>query len=363
MQKKVLFCLALIALLALVAACGGNDKQPVSPSASTSVAGGNAASDTVTLKANAPALVSPVGGVRLTTQQVTLTFQTATAKYVTGQTFTYRVQLLSASSVVLEEKTGAATSYAMSTQFEQDTLYRWRVRAELQGQTGPWSAAETFKSMLKPTSYIRGGEIYDALDDGTTVGTIIGDVTLIKGKGAQLNNSSSWIQYTIPTLTAGEYSALVSNLSSDGDEGVKTKVISMQEGNDDITTNEYRFTIEKRGSGTVAWRVIVGNDDQIETTGSNGVPPTRLTLAFHESLEYFFKATWGGAFHLQIKEGGLDGREIYSMGDSYHGLYQPSPHVVMIGCSYSPRSGPQSVPGMIIRQVWVSASPRPSWAK
>jgi hypothetical protein len=191
---------------------------------------------------------------------------------------------------------------------------------------------------------------------------MVGDVTLIPGKGAQLNNGSSWIEYTLPqTLTAGEYSALISNLSSDDDE-VKTKVMAMRENGSDITENEYRFTIEKRGNGVVAWRVIIGNDDQIDTVGP---PPNgeRKQLAFHESLEYFFRATWGGAFNLQIFEGGITGEEVYSFGKSYSGVYQPTPHVVMAGCSYSPRSGPQTVPGMIIRQIWVSPNPRPSWAK
>jgi hypothetical protein len=365
MQKKGLLWVAPIALLALVAACGGNDKRPASPttpSPSSAMAGSSAAADTVTLKVNAPALVSPVGGARLTTSQVTLTFQAATAKYVTGESFIYRVQLMNAGSTVIEEKVGAATSYTMSTQFDSDTLYRWRVRAEQQGQAGPWSTTETFKSMEKPAGYIRGNELYDPLDDGKTVGALVGNVTLIPGKGAQINDSSSWIEYTLPqTLTGGEYSALISNLSSDGPE-VKTKVMAMKEGDSDITENEYRFTIEKRGNGVVAWRVIVGNDDQIDTVGG---PPNgeRKQLAFHESLEYFFKATWGGSFNLEIWEGGLNGSEIYSFGKTYDGVYQPTPHKVMAGCSYSPRSGPQSVAGMIIRQIWVSPNPRPSWAK
>ena len=46
----------------------------------------------------------------------------------------------------------------------------------------------------------------------------------------------------------------------------------MTEGDSDITTNDRRFTIEKRGNpaGTVAWRVITSND-QIDTVGAERV--------------------------------------------------------------------------------------------
>ncbi len=365
MEQKGVLSIGAIIVAGLVVACGGNDK-PTSPASPTSsvAADANAAADGSTLKVNPPALVSPVGGARLTTAQVTLTFGAATGKYVQGGSYTYRVQLLNAGSALLEEKTGTALSYTMATKFDPDTLYRWRVRAELQGRIGPWSATETFKSMEKPAGYIRGNEIYDTLDDGKTVGSIAGPATFIPGVGLRLDSNNSWIEYTLPqTLTAGEFSLLVTNLNSDGDEGTKSKVIAMKEDGADITTNEYRFTLEKRGNGTVAWRMIVGNDDQIETVGNGGVPPTRQTLMFHEDTTYFFKVTWGGALNIQIRQNGIDGSLFYQMGDSYHGIYQPTPHKIYVGCSYSPRSGPQSVAGMIARQVWVSPNPRPSWAK
>lgn len=367
MQQKVVLGIGAVALVALAVACG-SDKKPVSPaSPSVSAASGEgAAADGVTLKANPPTLTSPVGGVRLTTQQVTLTYQAATAKYVSGQSFTYRVQLLNAGSQVIEEKTGTGLSYTMSTQFEPDTLYRWRVRAELAGAAGPWSATETFKSMEKPTGYIRGNEIYDPLDDGKTVGRINGPVTWIPGVGVRLDSNVSWIEYELPqTLTAGEYSALISNLNTDAPE-VKTKVMAMREDGADITTNEYRFTIEKRGNGVVAWRVIA-YPVQVDTVGAQ-----RKKLAFHENLTYFWKATWGSGvgarFDLQIREGGVDGEEIYNFGkeikdNGVWGVYQPSPHMIFAGCPRSARSGPQTAPGMVISQIWVSPNPRPSWAR
>jgi hypothetical protein len=331
--------------------------SPTNPSASTLASGAGAAADGVTLKVNAPALSSPVGGTRLTEAQVTLTFQPATAKYVTGEAFTYRVQLLDAASALLEEKTGGATSYKMASQFNPDTLYRWRVRAETQGMAGPWSTTETFRSMLKPSGYIKGTEIYDPLDDGKTVGTVIGPATWLPGQGIRLDSSTSWIVYTLPQpLVAGEISALMTNLDTSGGE-VKYKVLAMGEGDSDMTTNDRRFTIEKRSNGVVAWRIIT-SDDQVDTVGAE-----RVGVPFHENLWYYWKATWGGAFNLEIREGGISGGIVYNFGKGYSGVYDPNPHNVYIGCPYSPRSGPQTSPGMVVRQVWVSSSPRPGWAQ
>jgi hypothetical protein len=358
MQRKAVLWIPVVALVALVLACGG-DQKPASPTTpSTSAASGaSAAADTVMLKVNAPALTSPVGGVRLTEAQVTLTFQAAAAKYVTGETFVYRVQLLDSASTLLEEKTGTATSYKMATQFNPDTLYRWKVRAEQQGMAGPWSVTETFRSMEKPSGYIKGTEIYDPLDDGKTVGTPVGPVTFIPGQGVRLDTNNSWIVYTLSQpLVQGEFSLLISGLDTSGGE-VKNKVYAMGEGDADMTTNERRFTIEKRSNGVVAWRMITSND-QIDTVGNE-----RVQLPFHENLWYFWKATWGGAFNLTIKENGINGSTVYNFGKGYDGVYDPSPHNVYVGCPYSPRSGPQTSPGMIVRQVWVSGNPRPSWAQ
>jgi len=357
MQRKVFVWIPAVALLAL-AACGDDSKpaSPTTPSATAITSGTAAAADGVGLKVNAPALTSPVGGVRLTEATVTLTFQAAAAKYVAGEAFTYRVQLMDTASTVIEEKTGMATSYKMSTQFTPDTLYRWRVRPESQGMVGPWSATETFRSMLKPSGYIRGGEIYDPLDDGKTIGTPVG-VTFIPGQGARMDGLSSFIVYTLPeTVTSGEISALVTNLDTTSNE-IKTKIFSMMEGDDDITTNDRRFTVEKRGNGVVAWRIIT-SESQEDTVGAE-----RVAVSFHEDLWYFWKATWGNGFNLSILEGGVNGSTIYSFGKGYDGFYDPSPHNVYIGTPVSPRSGALTVPGMVVRQLWVSSNPRPSWAQ
>jgi hypothetical protein len=368
MQKKGLLWFAPVALIAIVVACsGGSDKQPVSPSSTVSALGTGATTDPVTLKVNAPVLVSPVGGIQLTEANATVTFQAATGKFVNGQVYTYRVQLFNnAETTMLDEKLGTALSYKFPTSFDPDTLYKWRVRAEYQGATGPWTTMATFRSMLKPRGYIKDGELYDPLDDGKTVGTIFGPTTWIPGVGLRLDAEETYVEYDLgATVSSGEFSLLASGLSViSGTEDPKLRVMSMREGGAAINDNIYRMTVDKRGNGATAWRFLSGSNaagTYIETTSRERVP-----FPFHEALTYFYKATWGDySFHVLVQEGGIGGDTVYDGGKDYDGVYQPQPHLAYLGSPYAPgdRGDPSSVDGMIVRQVWLSRNPRPSWAK
>jgi hypothetical protein len=366
MQRKAVLWIPVVALIAMVLACSG-DQKPASPTTPSTPAVGatGAASDTVTLKVNAPVPTSPVNGVRLTDAQATLTFQAASAKYVTGETFSYRVQLMNASSVLLEEKTGTATSYKMATQFDADTLYQWRVRPEQQGQAGPWSSTATFRSMEKPTAYIKANEIYDPLIDGKTVGLIVGPHTWIPGQGLRLDSDTSYVEYGLTqTVTAGEYSMLIMGLETiSSNEDPKWRVMSMREGGGAMNDNPFRMTADKRGNGAVAYRFITGNTnagEYIETGSSE-----RRPYPFHESLTYFYKSTWGGnVFRLLVVENGVNGSTVFDSTKSYKNTYAPNPHMVYLGSPYASgdRGEPSTCKGMIVRQVWLSPNPRPSWA-
>ena len=134
----------------------------------------------------------------------------------------------------------------------------------------------------------------------------------------------------------------------------------MSSGYDDLTTNSRRFTIEKRGTtepGSIAWRVIASKG-AIETIGAE-----RLFVSFNPSLSYFWRATWDADFRLIINEGGVNGKPVYDFSRELAGVYDPNPHVVFLG-SPETRSGSdaQTVPGIVLSQVWVSRNARPSYA-
>jgi hypothetical protein len=104
----------------------------------------------------------------------------------------------------------------------------------------------------------------------------------------------------------------------------------------------------------VAWRMI-SHGNQIDTEGAD-----RQFVTFHESLPYLWTAIWNGRLTIRVQEGGGGGRVVYEKSKGYLGAYDPDPHYAFIGAPVG-RSGPEAatVPGMIVRQVWLSSRPRP----
>jgi hypothetical protein len=231
------------------------------------------------------------------------------------------------------------------------------VRATYLGANSSWSADAAFRSPAG--GYLRAGEMYDPLTNGTTVGEIVGGgVEFIQGVGVRFKDFHSHIRYRLPqTVTTGEFSLVITGVATNT-EGDKTKLFAMGEGLDDIVTNDRRMTVEKRGDpeGIVAWRFIT-REDQVDTEGAE-----REFVSFDPNRAYLWTATWDGFFNLRVQEMGNGARgQVYSKGKHYQGVYDPDPHYAFIG-SPEGRSGPTAatVPGMIVRHVWLSFRPRPS---
>ena len=355
-----------IGAVALAIACGKQSQPPISPTGAAAAAG-DAATDGTTLKATAPTAQSPVKGVKLEAgATVVLTVGNASAKFASGTPLSYRFQVFNAggaqvyNSPLVAGGSSGTTSHAVTASLDGDQTYQWQARAEYNGAAGPWSARESFVAPVND-GYIKGSELYDPLINGRTIGEIHGPVTFLPGVGVKLEALESYISYQLPeTLLEGEYSLLVTGMAANT-KGGKTKLFAMAQGYADIVTNDRRFTIEKRGDppGIVAWRVIT-HDDQIDTEGAE-----RRFVDFQANQTYFWRATWrNNSFNLVINEGGAGGRTLYDMGKNWKGRpYDPNPHVVYVGAPVG-RSGPDgaSVQGAIIRQVWVSARPRPEFA-
>lgn len=357
--------LTAVALAVLASACTKSSPTPASPSNSASTPA-EAAADGSTLKATAPVPQSPINGQQPQSLDVVLTVTNASAKYASGLAPTYRFQVFNqAGSVVYEadrvaQGGGGLTAVTLPVALDGDQPYTWQARAEVGSDVGPWSARATFVAPAS-TGYLRGAELYDPLINGRTVGTMNGPLTFIPGTGLKFESQVSYVSYVLPqTLTEGEFSLLVTGMPANTD-GDKTKLFAMGQGFADIVTNDRRMTVEKRGDppGIVAWRFIT-HGDQVDTEG-----PERQFVDFQASRTYFWQATWrNNFFNLLIREGGVDGRQIYSKGKAFRGrAYDPNPHVVYLGAPVG-RSGEAgaSVDQAIIRQVWVSGRARPSFA-
>jgi hypothetical protein len=360
MHKK-LYLIGATAVVALALACGDKNPSPAAPTpASTSgeVTSSGAAADGSTLKVPAPTPTAPANGAQTADFNIVLKVNPVTAKFVNETGFAYHFQVLLNNQVVREFRSGA-TQWTVSD-LDNNVTYAWHARAEQGSYFGPWSDNWTFKTPDIPLGYIHSDEVYDPLFNGKTVGQTFGPVTFVPNQGARMEDLVSYIQYVLPTtVTHGEISLLATNVHG-GTEGGKTKVMAMSEGTSDITTNPRRFTIEKRGEpeNTIAWRVIT-NCERIETVGRE-----RVERQFDAGRWYLWTATFGsGNFNLTVREDGPSGNVIYSFGKSYCGTYDPDPHYVYAG-GPTGRAGPDSgtVPGMIVKQFWMSSRPRPPFA-
>ena len=375
MTRPFWFVSVVACALALAIACGKGSPNPSSPSAvspANANANANANADGSLLKATAPTPQSPINNTRIPDgQQVTLVVGNATTTFAPGVPLAYQFEVFNAAGARVYDSPlvpggSGTTSHTVTGQLEGDQTYQWQARALYEGIPGPVSSRAVFIAPVND-GYIRGDELYDPLTlceaDGQvkTVGQIRGPVTCIPGVGARLETGVSYIVYELPVrLEEGEYSALVTNVETNT-EGGKTKIISMASGYSDLATNEARMTVEKRGSfptGGIAWRFRT-TGGSVETVGEE-----RVVVQFQAAQTYFWEATWRrNFFNVRINEGGFNGRNIYNGGKPYEGFYNPVPHVVFLGSGPS-RSGPdhQTVPGMVIRQVWVSPNPRPAFA-
>jgi hypothetical protein len=358
-HKKVVACTSAV-VLALAMACSKDSDTPVSPSG-TERGGTSAGPGGETLKASTPSPQSPVNGAQAEQLVFTAGKSTGTFDQSLDPLYSYEFEVRSGSNVVCASGpvgggSGSSVTWtAANCLLDFDASYAWRVRANYQDRVTAWSSDATFRSPIG--GFIRGNEVFDPLTNGKSVGHVIGPVTFIPGVGARLETFESHIKYVLPqTLTHGEFSLIVTNVATNT-EGEKTKLFAMGEGDADIVVNDRRMTVEKRGEppGIVAWRFIT-REDQIDTEGVHN----RLYVEFDPGQAYLWTATWNGFFNVRVQQGGSSGPTVYNKGLPYAGVYDPTPHHAFVGAPLG-RSGAvgATVPGMIVRNVWISPRPRP----
>jgi hypothetical protein len=321
----------------------------------------------------APAADTPEDDQQLDTLRPTLRVTNATSNQTGAKTYEFQVSdtsdfaAASAASYagvfkVIQAKAGVPeggdgkTSFDVPDELQPTTRFYWRARVHQGTTDGPWSSARSFKSQV--TGYNRAGELYDPLTNGTTVGAVVNSVTLIPGRGALINTNDSHIRYVlVETLTSGEFSLEAEGIQNDS-PGDKTKILSMYDGNGDITGSDWRCTVEKRDGGVVAWRFIAGEPGaaQIDTEGAE-----RVSVGFNPGVVYGWKATWSGGFAVKIYTGGLGGAKIYDFGKGLGQTYRPTPHMAFLGSPIG-RNGPgdASTPGVIYRNVFIGNKARPA---
>jgi hypothetical protein len=125
-------------LLAFAGACSSDADSPMSPTPTEATN-----PDGSTLKASAPELRSPVGGGQLDTARPTLVTSVARALFVATD-FVYRFEVSSpdgnvAYTSALVNADGDQVTHQLPADLALNTRYRWRARAEMGPDAGPWA--------------------------------------------------------------------------------------------------------------------------------------------------------------------------------------------------------------------------------
>jgi hypothetical protein len=362
--NKLVACVSAVVLAGAVA-CSNNSETPTSPSsAQPGAAAAGPAGET--LKATAPTPVSPVNGTQPTTSLQLVAGKSTSPFSNSSGSFQYEFEIRRSGNPVagctqtVGGGSGSQVTYTPTCTLEFDATYGWRVRAVYQNRQGPWSAEATFRAPAG--GFLRGNEFFDPLTNGRTVGQINDSVTFTPN-GARMDGFNSRITYVLDSnLQAGEFSLMTIGID-EGNDGDKTKIMSMQEGFGDLTANDYRMTVEKRGRryetpGAVTWRIIVGDSGEHDRI----IDGDRMGISFSDERWYFWKFTWGGnRAELIVRQDSATGAVIYNTSRSMNGFaYRPVPHIVHIGGTSRAGEQDATVPGMVVKNVWFSASPRPA---
>lgn len=352
--------------LAVAVACGATLSTPTSPVGPTLAA---------------PAATAPADGAQLTVLRPTLTVSNGSSSASGTRTYEFQISDKSDFSTtastgvfpVLARQTGVAegsgtTSYTPDFDLQPTTQLFWRARIVQSGTASSWSATRSFSTAI--VGYNRNGELYDPLTNGTTIGTVVGNVTFLGAQGIRLNDGLSYVRYQLVSpISAGEFSMEIAGLRPNG-PGAKLKLFSMSDTTGSTYNSPWLFTVQYRGVGgnpdnSIAWKMRLSDPAfQLEPDAKDR---TAAIMSLNPANYYFFKAMWNNGFRLTIQNG-ISGSKFYDLeykSTEYFEqrliLYQPTPHFAYLGAN-DERQGPEngSFPGEIVRGVYIGRNPRPA---
>lgn len=350
-------------VLLLAAACGGT-KKTTAPLAPTPVAP----------QLTAPALDVPSDDQQLDTLRPELTVRNGTSNQTSG-TRTYEFQIadnsafapVAVTGTAIAENAGGKTSFTPAQDLQPTTRMYWRARMTQETTNSDWSATGKFRTKL--VGFNRPGELYDPLIHGETVGTRFGSTTFVPGKGIRLDNIHAYVLYQLPqTVSNGEFSMEVEGLRPGGPGG-KPKIFQMMDTLGIPSSSKNMINAQYRGSPgnpdhSIAFKAVLGNFNNGAIVEPDLAKRSQSVFLLDPSRTYFWQGIWTStSFRLVVRDGGIGGTTIYDYLMNAPGgtSFTPSPHYAYLGTNYEQyvvNTG--TFPGMTIRNVWLSAKPRPA---
>jgi len=343
MKRKTYTMLGVCALAASVYACSSaNPAAPVAPSTQ----GPAAAADGSTLKVSAPGAVSPANDLKLTSPVVDLSATSSTFQFTpaTPVALQYRFQIFNAAGTMVENALVSGTTYRVASTLEPNTRHTWRVRAESQGQAGPFSSTLSF--ITEDPAIIN-----DPLTDGTTKGARIGG-QFLGSQGWQSLSLTDAIAYTVQAGCVDcrlEFDAT----NFGGQEGFPyakdLKWVSMGDPGafgsfGAFRDHPWKMHLVQRADYPTGLEIIWRNGAVEVNGGDPGDHRIKLTsspISFSSTAVYHFTLDWG-FFGYSIKINGIE-----VLADGWDHWYEVAPLRIELGCT--PRA--ESFVGIIYRNV------------
>lgn len=153
MKKTSLFALV-VAATAVTFACSKAPASPASP-AGTDPISTEAGPDGSTLKADAPTLVSPVGGAEIEDLDPELVINNVTPRFAPNVPLSYVFEVVNEENRVVYTSgpvpagSNGRTTHEIAIDLADDEAHTWRAWAVYQGQRGPRSSTAGFKTFSR----------------------------------------------------------------------------------------------------------------------------------------------------------------------------------------------------------------------
>jgi hypothetical protein len=379
----VKFRMLLLGVVAGATIACGSKSTPTTPSTTTTT--------TAAPAVTALSLDSPTGDAQLSNLRPVLNIKDATGG--TG-TRTYEFQVAdrsdftvgggskSAYYAVNVTKAGVAeststTAVGIDQDLQPATRFYWRVRSTQGATTSDWSSTGTFRTQI--IGYTLPGELYDPLVNGVTVADFrFKRTTFIPGKGLRVDDSDSYVRYGLKqTVTSGEFSLDVEGISaspvSENPDTAKLKILSMCDRTTDINFSDWLMNVQYRGfngnpPNAISFKMLLGEDDDAHKLEPDLGTRTAGIRLLNAGNTYYWKAVWGGGFHLTVLDGGaggvggsgsgVGGTQVYDYGQPSTFTYAPPSHFAYLGTNNA-GSETGSWPSAIYRNVWIANRVRP----
>ncbi len=338
MEQRTLSVLSAVSIVALSFGCAKSKAlTPTTPTPTVVTPSGGA-----TLKITAPSPQSPINNVRIETFTIPpLTATAATPTEGGNITPQYRFQLFNDAGVQVAEGFQNLPNWTPLVNLDFDKTYTWQVRAEFQGDLGPWSAKAAFVS--PNGGFIRGQEIFDPLSNERTVGTQIGG-RFIKGQGWLATGLADGIDYRIPTCSACTVEFDVTNFGRGEGEPYMADVkwISMGDAATfgDFATfrnHPWKMHLEQRADGDGSGMKLIWRNGGL----GDGEPGDHLgkqdpAIDWQGDVVYHFTLTWNpSGFEIFVGQTQADGSVTNNkrwFADGFGGnAYAPPNHVISLG--------------------------------